>query len=180
MTDSLESLLHTTFEMSFRRAEIYFQRRFERPHLALNLRGMAAAVAYPTNNAVRINRRLLEQNVEDFLLNTVPHEVSHLIVYHMHGRYAAPHGTEWASIMREVFELKPVRCHGYNVQPNMSVAYRYLCGCATGHSFSTRRHNSAQRGRRYYCRRCRQSLTFSHRENPSNVKHAPARTSAEN
>lgn len=172
VTESLESLLHATVETCFRRAEIYFQRRFESPHLAFNLRGMAAAVAYPAKNSIRINRRLLEQNTEDFLLNTVPHEVSHLISYHLHGRFVAPHGAEWATIMREVFGRKPLRCHSYDVRLNMSVAYRYLCGCAVVHTFGTRRHKSALRGRRYYCRRCRHPLTFSHRENPGNRKNA--------
>ncbi len=166
MTEPLESLLRSAVEMCFRRAEIYFQRRFERPHLAFNLRGMAAAVAYPAKNAIRINRRLLEQNAEDFLRNTVPHEVSHLIAHHVQGRFIAPHGAEWAAIMRKVFGLKPLRCHSYDVRVNMPVAYRYLCGCAVGHTFGTRRHKSALRGRRYYCRRCRQPLRFSHREEP--------------
>jgi predicted SprT family Zn-dependent metalloprotease len=30
-----------------------------------------------------------------------------------------------------------------------------------------RRHNSALRGRRYFCRHCRQRLRFSHREAPA-------------
>jgi SprT protein len=164
--ESFESVLHTTVEMCIRRAETYFQRRFESPHLTFNLRGMAAAVTYPAKNAIRINRRLLEQNVEDFLLNTVPHEVSHLIAFHVHGRFVAPHGAEWATIMRKVFGLKPLRCHNYDVGVCMPVAYRYLCGCAVAHTFGPRRHKSALRGRRYYCRRCHQPLRFSHREEP--------------
>ena len=165
-TESLEPLIRSTVESCYRRAEIYFQRRFERPLLAFNLRGMAAAVAYPGKNAIRINNRLLEQNSEDFLHNTVPHEVSHLIAYRLHGQRIAPHGTEWAAIMREVFGRAPRRCHDYDVRPSMTTAYRYQCGCQAGHALSTRRHNNALRGRRYYCRRCRQPLRYSHCETP--------------
>ena len=165
--ESPESLVRAAVEARFRRAEIHFQRRFERAQLAFNLRGMAAAVAYPARNAIRINRRLLEQNIEDFLLNTIPHEVSHLIAYRVHGQGIAPHGVEWAAIMREVYGLKPLRCHNYDVRPGLTAAYRYRCGCDAGHTLTTRRHNNARRGRLYLCRRCRQPLRFSHREAPA-------------
>ncbi len=164
--ESLERRLCTAVESCYRRAEIHFRRRFDRPRLGFNLRGLAAAVAYPAKNAIRINRRLLEQNADDFLLNTVPHEVSHLIAYRLHGRGIAPHGAEWAAIMREVFGLEPRRCHDYDVHLNMKAVYRYRCGCPAGHALSVRRHNSALRGRRYFCRRCRQPLRFSHRQAP--------------
>jgi len=161
---SLESRLRAAVEECYRRAEIHFRRRFERPRLGFNLRGMAAAVAHTAGNAIRINRPLLERNIGDFLGNTVPHEVSHLIAHRLHGPRIAPHGLEWAAIMREVFGLEPRRCHDYDVRPGMSAAYRYRCGCADGHTLGTRRHRSALRGRRYHCRRCRQPLEFSHAE----------------
>jgi len=163
---SLERRLYTAVEACYRHAEIHFRRRFDRPRLGFNLRGMAAAAAYPATNAIRINRRLLEQNADDFLRNTVPHEISHLLAYRLHGRGIAPHGAEWAAIMRGVFGLEPRRCHDYDVQPNMKAAYRYRCGCSAGHALGVRRHNNALRGRRYFCRRCRQALRFSHREAP--------------
>ncbi|MBI3777486.1 MAG: SprT-like domain-containing protein [Gammaproteobacteria bacterium] len=165
--ESLEIRLGAAVEFCFRRAEIHFRRRFERAQLTFNLRGMAAAVAYPAKNLIRVNRDLLERNVEDFLLNTIPHEVSHLIAYRVHGRGIAPHGVEWAAIMREVYGCEPLRCHDYDVRPGLTAAYRYRCGCDAGHMLSTRRHNSARRGRRYFCRRCRQPLRFSHREEPA-------------
>ncbi|WP_372522528.1 SprT-like domain-containing protein [Sulfuricaulis sp.] len=164
--ESLENRVCAAVNACFRRAEIHFQRRFERAQLAFNLRGMAAAVAYPARNAIRINRRLLDQNAEDFLLNTIPHEVSHLIAYRVHGQGIAPHGAEWAAIMREVYGLKPLRCHNYDVCSGLTAAYWYRCGCDAGHTFTTRRHNNARRGRLYLCRRCRQPLRFSHREAP--------------
>jgi len=161
---SLESRLRVAVEACYRHAEIHFRRRFERPRLGFNLRGMAAGVAHTAGNAIRFNRALLERNIEDFLDNTVPHEVSHLIAHRLHGPRIAPHGVEWAAIMREVFGLEPRRCHHYDVRPGMSAAYRYRCGCPDGHTLGTRRHRSALRGRRYHCRRCRQPLEFSHAE----------------
>lgn len=161
---SLESRLRAAVEACYRRAEIHFRRRFERPRLALNLRGMAAAVAHTSGNAIRFNRPLFERNIKDFLGNTVPHEVSHLIAHRLHGPRIAPHGAEWAAIMREVFGLEPRRCHDYDVRPGMTAAYHYRCGCPDGHTLGSRRHRSALRGRRYHCRRCRQRLRFSHAE----------------
>jgi len=172
--ESLENRVRAAVDACFRHAEIHFQRRFERAQIAFNLRGMAAAVAYPTRNAIRINRRLLDQNAEDFLLNTIPHEVSHLIAYRVHGQGVAPHGAEWAAIMREVYGLKPLRCHDYDVRPGLTAAYFYRCGCNDGHTLGTRRHKNALRGRHYYCRRCRQPLVFSHLEEPRDGRNIEA------
>jgi SprT protein len=161
---SLEAQLRATVEQCFRRAEAYLHHRFDRPHVLLNLRGMTAALADCTRNVLRFNRSLYEHNAPDFLRVTVPHEVSHLIAYRLHGRHISPHGAEWATIMGEIFKLAPQRCHDYDVRPGMAAAYRYHCGCPEGHLLTTRRHRSAQRGRRYYCRRCRQALAYSHPE----------------
>lgn len=163
--EPLERRVHTALEDCYRRAEACLWRRFDRPAVRFNLHGLAAAAAYPAQNAIRINRRLLEQNIDDFLLNTVPHEVSHLIAYSLHGRRIAPHGREWAELMRDVFGLEARRCHDYAVPPSGKAVYHYRCGCDTGHSLGVRRHNSALHGRRYFCRRCRQTLRFSHQEN---------------
>src|SRR3989338_257303 len=111
---STEALLQTTVETCYRRAEIHFQRRFEPPRPPLSLRGVAAAVAHTHRNVIRFNRRLFERNTADFLRHTIPHEVSHLLAYRLHGRGIAPHGDEWAAIMREVFGLTPTRCHQYD------------------------------------------------------------------
>ncbi|WP_461572982.1 SprT family zinc-dependent metalloprotease [Sulfuricaulis sp.] len=170
---SLDLRLHTAVEACYRRAEMHFRRCFERPRLSYQLRGLAAAAAYPAQNAIRINRLLLEQNTDDYLQNTVPHEVSHLVAYRLHGRRIAPHGAEWAAIMREVYGLEPRRCHDYDVRLNMKVVYRYGCGCDAEHALGVRRHKSAERGRRYYCRRCRQALRFLPGED-SVLRHVPA------
>ncbi|MBI3546061.1 MAG: SprT family zinc-dependent metalloprotease [Gammaproteobacteria bacterium] len=162
----MEQRLYATVEACYRRAENYYQRRFERPRLSFKLRGMAAATAHIHQNAIRFNRLLLAQNTEDFLINTVPHEVSHFIAYRLHGRGIAPHGVEWAAIMRDVFGLEPQRCHQYAVPVRAKKTYRYHCACAEGHALGARRHHSALRGRRYYCRRCRHFLRFAHAEKP--------------
>lgn len=165
--ESIDQRLYTTVENCYRLAENYYQRRFDRPTLNFKLRGMAAATAHVMQNTIRFNRALLEQNTEDFLINTVPHEISHLIAYRLHGHRIAPHGAEWATIMRQVFGLKPQRCHQYAVRPRSKIAYYYRCACAEGHALGARRHHNALRGRRYYCRRCRHFLQYSHREKPA-------------
>lgn len=161
---SLEAQLRATVEQCFRRAEAYLHHRFDRPQVLLNLRGMTAALADCTRNVLRFNRSLYEHNTPDFLRVTVPHEVSHLIAYRLHGRHIAPHGVEWSMIMNKIFGLTPQRCHDYDVRPGLVAAYHYCCGCPDGHVLTTRRHRSVLRGRRYYCRRCRQPLAYSHRE----------------
>jgi len=120
---SLEAQLQATVEQCFRRAEAYLHHPFDRPRVLLNLRGMTAALADCTRNVLRFNRALYEHNTPDFLRVTVPHEVSHLIAYRLHGRHIPPHGAEWARIMGEIFGLEPQRCHDYDIRPSLAPAH---------------------------------------------------------
>ncbi|MGA8134606.1 MULTISPECIES: SprT family zinc-dependent metalloprotease [Pseudomonas] len=154
--------LKTRVEDCFQQAESFFKRPFKRPVVSLKLRGQKAGVAHLHENLLRFNPQLYRENSEDFLKQTVAHEVAHLIAHQLFGERIQPHGEEWQLIMRGVYELPPNRCHTYEVQRRRVTRYIYRCPCAeSDFAFSAQRHRLVSEGRRYLCRRCRNTLVFS-------------------
>lgn len=154
--------LHTRVEACYELAESFFKRRFARPEISFKLRGLKAGVAHLTENKLRFNLQLYRENREDFLQQTVAHEVAHMIAHQLFGPGIQPHGEQWQLIMRGVFELPPHRCHSYDVQRRPVSRFIYRCSCPDGDfPFSAQRHALVAKGRRYYCRRCKATLQFS-------------------
>ena len=158
MPEQLKSRVETCFQQ----AEAFFKRPFQRPEVSFKLRGQKAGVAHLHENLLRFNLQLYMENREDFLKQTVAHEVAHLIAHQLFGGSIQPHGEEWQLIMRGVYELPPNRCHNYAIKRRSMTRYIYRCPCAgSDFPFSAQRHGMVRQGRRYLCRRCRQTLVFS-------------------
>lgn len=135
------------------------------PELRWDLRGRAAGQAHLGRALIRLNAALLLQEGEDFALSTLVHELCHLAVWARHGRKARPHGPEWRALMQAMGQ-SPQRCHDAPVQAvRQQRTFRYACPCSE-HALSTTRHNRAQRGVRYLCRRCAQPLKEMHASTP--------------
>ena len=154
--------IHARVEACYQQAEAFFKQRFARPEISFKLRGQKAGVAHLTENKLRFNLQLYLANQEDFLRQTVPHEVAHMVAHQLFGPRIQPHGEEWQLIMRGVYELPPHRCHSYEVERRKVNRFIYRCSCVDGEfPFSAQRHALVAKGRRYYCRRCKVTLTFS-------------------
>ena len=88
------------------------------PVLHFDLRGTDAAVARPQRNLIKFNPILLQSNLQDYLNNTIPHEVAHLVSYIRNGWVMSSkgglsfHGEHWKSIMRD-FGCEPLVYHKY-------------------------------------------------------------------
>lgn len=135
-----------------------------------SLRGNRAGTAQYSrsgNHELRFNRKILMENSDEFIEDTVPHEFAHLITYALYGtdrdykghRKVKPHGTQWQRVMR-LLGYKPTRCHNFDVKPARKVArkYEYSCSCQV-HKLTAIRHNKIKSGRSYYnCNRCGKKL----------------------
>ena len=158
MPDQIQNRVETCYQQ----AEAFFQQKFLRPEISLRLRGQKAGVAHLQENKLRFNPQLYRDNPDDFLRQTVAHEVAHMIAHALFGARIAPHGKEWQQIMRGVYQLQPLRCHTYAVQRRTVTRFIYRCHCVDGEfPFSPRRHAMVRRGQRYLCRRCQAQLSFS-------------------
>ena len=114
----------------------------------------------------RINVELAHANIDDYLSQTVPHEFAHYIQrmddMKSFGR-SKPHGYEWKMIMIQYFGLSPDRCHNYDtneIKKRRRGSQIYKCGCQT-FVFGPVKHQNAQRGSRYSCRKCRETLVWA-------------------
>lgn len=132
------------------------------PPVHFDLRGQSAGqlrIDRAGHCAIRYNLALLERYPEDFLSETVPHEVAHYLAYMYHGRGIKPHGPEWRGIMRAL-GARPERCHAYDTRDLETRRLRrhvYHCGCGD-HLLTSIRHKRVARGTRYLCRRCGEAL----------------------
>ena len=158
MPEAIQSRVETCYQQ----AEAFFQQTFARPEISLKLRGQKAGVAHLQENKLRFNLQLYRENTDDFLQQTVAHEVAHLIAHALFGPRIQPHGAEWQQIMRGIYQLPPLRCHNYAVKRRATERFIYRCHCLDGEfPFSSRRHAMVKRGQRYQCRRCQTQLLFS-------------------
>ncbi len=143
-------------------AESHYGRPIPAPEIRFDLRGQAAGqarIAPGRISLLRYNPALLAANVKDFLVQTVAHEVAHLVAFEVFGRHIRPHGVEWQAVMR-LFGVPPQRCHSYVATESdrrRLARHTYHCGCRT-HELSSIRHNRIAKGQQYLCRACGQPL----------------------
>jgi len=156
----MPELLLARVETCYQQAQRFFNRTFTRPHISFALRGQKAGCAHLQENRLRFNESLYRENRSHFLLQTVAHEVAHLVAYQQFGDNIRPHGKQWQSIMREVYGLKPDRCHPYVIAEKPRQGFIYRCACAEDVIFSAKRHTLVQKGRHYRCLRCASPLIF--------------------
>lgn len=127
------------------------------PRLRFDLRGRCAGLALPQQWTIRLNNTLLQEHGAEFVDDTVPHELAHLVAYAHHGRRIRPHGAEWAALMGVLGRPATV-CHNYAVKPARQLTrHTYHCVCQR-HELSSIRHARVLKGQRYQCRRCGQPL----------------------
>ncbi|MCU7852128.1 MAG: SprT-like domain-containing protein [Candidatus Thiodiazotropha sp. (ex Monitilora ramsayi)] len=161
--NQLEQLVHDRTRTLIALAENRFNIRILLPEVRFDLRGKAAGmVVFKSHRKplIRYNAQMLSENGRDFIHQTVPHEMAHLVARNLHGGKIRPHGKEWQSIMRE-FGAIPKRCHNFSTQgiPTRRMRYfPYRCSCRN-HQLSAIRHRRTQSGVMYLCRTCGSPLT---------------------
>jgi len=154
----------------------YYRQSFPLGNIRFDLKGRSAGqVRFPLvqkNSSdnfpiLRFNAALLEQNGHAFIEEVVPHECAHIVVYYLFrqsGRLKKhrpkPHGIEWQTVMRDVFNLDARVTHNFTVASVSSKVFLYKCACdGKQHQLSLIRHNKLSRGVvRYLCKRCGDQL----------------------
>ena len=161
---SEELLQRTTQETRelIHRAECHYCIDIPTVEIRFDLRGTAAGmVLFPQGKpaVIRYNPILLQHNRHDFLQQTLPHEVAHLIARTLHGKCIRPHGDEWKTVM-QFFGADTLRCHTYateDIPVRKLRRFPYACGCQQ-HQLTTIRHNRIKKGLTYRCRQCGELL----------------------
>lgn len=130
------------------------------PKVEFKVRGTTAGWANSTEWHINYNLGLAKDNFIDFMDQTVPHEVAHLVADYYFCK-KCKHGKEWKQIMK-LFGKTPTRCHNYEVSHHRvrrTFRHIYKCGCDSNCVVGTKHHNIIQAGEsRISCRRCRVKL----------------------
>lgn len=135
------------------------QYQIENVRIRFDLKGRSAGQARWVNGLtkainfqIRYNVAFFQNNFEEMLNRTVPHEVAHIIEVVKYGR--ASHGYNWSSIMRQL-GADPARCHNYD----MSVVYQNAvkCSCKV-HHVTKNLYNKIRAGSGHHCSRCKTQL----------------------
>lgn len=82
------------------------------PKVIFKNMGSVAGRAYINENVIALHPQYMRNHSEDFLVQTVGHEVAHIISF-AQKRGIKPHGDEWRRVMW-AFSLPATRCHNYN------------------------------------------------------------------
>ncbi|MDO6774565.1 SprT family zinc-dependent metalloprotease [Shewanella sp. 3_MG-2023] len=145
-------------ESDYQLAEQQLQRKFPRPSILFSLRGKSAGTAHLQLNKLRFNPVLLEENVDAFVTQVVPHEVSHLLCFQLFGK-VKPHGKEWQQLMNGIYQIPADTTHQLDTKSVAGKQFQYHCQCGPV-MLSIRRHNKVTRNQtQYRCIRCSQVIT---------------------
>lgn len=148
-----------------------FKSDMRKPQIDCTLKGKCGGQYDPSKHSIRVNMVLFSENYDDYIENTLPHEMAHAFQRHIHGRIdyrtgrrIMPHGREWKTIMYQ-FGKTPSTTHNYNVdnstQRTVAREYVYSCNCRS-YDFTIIRHRRAQRQEGMYsCRKCNGKLKYN-------------------
>jgi SprT protein len=169
----LTLLAETTVRMAEMRARAFYGINLPEAAIDFTLRGRCAGQARVDRDGttcLRFNCQLLAENLPDFLKNTIPHEIAHLVVNWQarnKRRRPRPHGPEWQAVMHDCFGLEACRCHRYRTTPARIVPkpFLYRCSCRE-HYLTGILHNRISRDYQVLCKACKTPVRFIARLSP--------------
>ena len=170
MTHTPEEIMRLaikTVRAAEQRARDFYAIRLPGAVIDFSLRGRCAGQARVERGGatlLRLNLTLLKENLADFLEQTIPHEVAHLVVNwqsRQKSKRPRPHGSEWQLVMQNCYGLQPARCHTYRTTPARIVPRNvlYRCGCRE-HRLTGIMHKRLSQSHQALCKSCRTRLNF--------------------
>jgi SprT protein len=171
---SVKTVVEQTVKHYIEMAERQHGRSFNMPTIEYFPKGRKGGHANPWTWMVGFNAGLLEDNLQRYMVRTIPHEVAHLIVFAIHGEIKKGskcvwHGEEFKAQMR-AFGCEETRCHTMDTSKvrqakRKTKKHVYVCECGHTMNLSSVRHNKMLRGRAKYFHKCHTdgSLTYTGR-----------------
>jgi len=107
-----------------------------------------------------INSQILDNYTDTDIIDTVVHEVGHVISVLVYGwDNGKGHGKKWKSLMTGI-GANYERCHTLNLKPKRKVKqFLYKCGCRD-HTITSIKHNRYLKGTKYECNFCKTEINF--------------------
>ena len=134
----------------FAKAQEMYGVDFIAPTITFKLKGRRGGYAMAYKNIIAINNEMLHRNGDAFIKDVPGHEAAHIIARKIYPFATNSHGVEWATIMRNVANQEPTRCHDFTVVTRNE----YFCKCTDTIYVSTVTHNRILKGKNYSCKKC--------------------------
>jgi len=126
------------------------------------LKGLTAGQAWYNQNRLRYNYEIAQNNLTEFLNDTVPHEVCHMVA-RMINKYDKPHGKTWKRLMMEL-GYTPSRCHNFaSEKSRQTKKYIYQCvNCGKTFNIGSNKHGKIQsKTNNYCCGVCKKGIYYT-------------------
>lgn len=156
ISDSLKAEVTQSIKRFLLMAEKNYGKIYSMPSVSYDLNSTVGGTADYTLWHIQVNTRMLVENKDDYLINTIGHEVAHLITFDNHGKRTKGHGKEWADTMA-IFGLEPERCHSYKTYSKprkLLKRFLYVCKCNRVYRLTITRRRQIERGVKVYCPPC--------------------------
>lgn len=143
---------------AYDKAKTLFPTKIFKPFThAFDLTGSSAGQvqfnASQTKWHVRYNMYIASHNYDEFMKETVVHEIAHLVARNVYGANIKPHGVEWKTVMRKL-GYEPETTHTMEcASARQGSTYKYKCNCDEW-DFTSIRHNRVLDGKKYSCPKC--------------------------
>jgi SprT protein len=157
----MEKISEKLNELLAKAEKLFYPGRFGDITFSMNGRlTSTAGRAFLQEGRLDFSKSLYAQNVENFLNDTVPHELAHIIAYRVYG--STGHDSAWRKVM-DMLGFEPTRCHSYAVQKRSTAkVYNYICGCEGKiHEVSAQRQVWINKGKMYKCTTCGERIHAS-------------------
>lgn len=113
LSEEHKAACFAAIKVTYEKAKGVWKREFPLPGVVFAHLGMVGGRATYRENVIEIHPGFVEQNFEDYIRQTIPHECAHLIAYQLHGVYGKGHGEIWKAVMMQL-GVPPDRCHDYD------------------------------------------------------------------
>jgi SprT protein len=131
--------------------------------------GRTGGKAWPGKNMIELNKHFLQTERDKVIGKTLPHELAHLVVFHLFPYAKQAHGPEFKRVLDSIHvdnstyhTMKVADIKDESLKIRDKVRYLYRCGCpGMQHKLTAQQHKKLQSGRvGMTCRRCRQNIRF--------------------
>ena len=149
------------------KANLIFKMNLPYPTIRCDINGRNGGTANSGKWEVNYNKHFLANHTEHFLIQTVGHEVAHLVASRLGGRR---HDNIWKTVMRRL-GLVPDRCHSYDITTLPSYKdnkITMVCDCQEHHVSPILR-TKILNGSGHRCKHCKSPLRIKGTHKPAAV-----------
>lgn len=114
------------------------------------------AECLPSRKKITISKSHWNESSQDEKVNTIVHEVAHVIVHHVHGHKVHEHGPEWRKVVENAGQIPYITSMEFKEGGQL---FELTCGCS---SVKVSKSRASQLNQKLmYCEACKEPVCLS-------------------